>query len=45
MHPKRQRGKASDFHPEVLRLFDKYVHGQIDRRGFLDGADPARDAR
>lgn len=38
MHPKRQRGKASDFHPEVLRLFDKYVHGQIDRRGFLDGA-------
>jgi carboxymethylenebutenolidase len=34
-HPRR---KASDFHPEVLRLFDKYVHGQIDRRGFLDGA-------
>jgi carboxymethylenebutenolidase len=32
------RRKASDFHPEVLRLFDKYVHGQIDRRGFLDGA-------
>jgi carboxymethylenebutenolidase len=30
--------KASDFDPEVLRLFDKYVHGQIDRRGFLDGA-------
>lgn len=30
--------KASDFHPEVLRLFDKYVHGGIDRRGFLDGA-------
>ena len=29
---------ASDFHPEVLRLFDKYVHGGIDRRGFLDGA-------
>jgi carboxymethylenebutenolidase len=27
-----------DFHPEVLRLFDKYVHGAIDRRGFLDGA-------
>jgi carboxymethylenebutenolidase len=30
--------KASDFHPEVLRLFDRYVHGQLDRRGFLDAA-------
>lgn len=30
--------KASDFDPEVLKLFDKYVHGFIDRRGFLDGA-------
>lgn len=30
--------KASDFPPEVLSLFDKYVHGAIDRRGFLDGA-------
>jgi len=29
---------ASDFDPEVLRLFDQYVHGFIDRRGFLDGA-------
>lgn len=29
---------ASDFHPDVLKLFDKYVHGAIDRRGFLDGA-------
>ena len=29
---------ANDFDPEVLRLFDKYVHGGIDRRGFLDGA-------
>ena len=28
----------NDFDPEVLRLFDKYVHGGIDRRGFLDGA-------
>jgi carboxymethylenebutenolidase len=27
--------KASDFHPEVLRLFDQYVHGLLDRRGFL----------
>lgn len=29
---------ASDFAPEVLRLFDRYVHGDIDRRGFLDRA-------
>jgi len=32
--PRRQT--ADDFDPEVLRLFDQYVHGQIDRRGFLD---------
>lgn len=32
------RQKASDFDPEVLRLFDQYVHGAIDRRGFLTGA-------
>jgi carboxymethylenebutenolidase len=32
------RKKASDFDPEVLRLFDQYVHGLIDRRGFLSGA-------
>lgn len=30
--------KASDFDPEVLRLFDQYVHGGIDRRSFLIGA-------
>lgn len=30
--------KASDFDPEVLRLFDQYVHGAIDRRAFLVGA-------
>ena len=29
---------ADDFPPEVLGLFDKYVHGMIDRRGFLEGA-------
>ena len=29
---------ATDFHPEVLRLFDKYVHCMIDRRAFLSGA-------
>jgi carboxymethylenebutenolidase len=28
---------AKDFHPEVLRLFDLYVHGLTSRRGFLDG--------
>ena len=33
-----KRKKASDFDPEVLNLFDRYVHGMIDRRGFLDGA-------
>ena len=26
---------AADFHPEVLSLFDKYVHGIIGRREFL----------
>lgn len=29
---------SADFDPEVLRLFDRYVHGGIDRRSFLDGA-------
>jgi carboxymethylenebutenolidase len=33
-----ERKKASDFDPELLDLFDQYVHGQIDRRGFLDRA-------
>jgi carboxymethylenebutenolidase len=28
---------ANDFHPEVLRWFDRYVHGDVDRRGFLHG--------
>jgi carboxymethylenebutenolidase len=32
----RRRPTAADFDPEVLRLFDQYVHGAIDRRGFLD---------
>ena len=30
--------KAGDFPPEVLKLFDQYVHNVIDRRGFLEGA-------
>lgn len=29
---------ARDFDPAVMQLFDQYVHGRIDRRGFLDGA-------
>jgi carboxymethylenebutenolidase len=32
------RMKASDFPQELLNLFDRYVHGDIDRRAFLDGA-------
>jgi carboxymethylenebutenolidase len=32
------RKKASDFPQELLNLFDKYVHGDIDRRSFFDGA-------
>jgi carboxymethylenebutenolidase len=33
-----ERKKASDFEPDVLILFDAYVHGAIDRRGFLHKA-------
>jgi carboxymethylenebutenolidase len=33
-----ERKQASDFPQELLNLFDKYVHGRIDRRAFLDGA-------
>ena len=32
------RKTIADFDPEVMRLFDQYVHGLIDRRGFLDRA-------
>jgi carboxymethylenebutenolidase len=32
------RKTTDDFHPEVLRLFDKYVHGIIPRREFLKSA-------
>jgi carboxymethylenebutenolidase len=35
---RKPRRTASDFDPEVLRLFDQYVHGLIDRRRFLSGA-------
>jgi carboxymethylenebutenolidase len=33
-----ERKKASDFPPQVLKLFDVYVHGWISRRDFLDRA-------
>jgi carboxymethylenebutenolidase len=33
-----ERRKASDFPPEVLKLFDGYIHGAIARRDFLDRA-------
>jgi carboxymethylenebutenolidase len=33
-----ERKQASAFPQELLNLFDQYVHGQIDRRGFLDRA-------
>ncbi len=32
------RKTVADFDPEVMRLFDQYVHGGLDRRGFLDRA-------
>jgi carboxymethylenebutenolidase len=32
------RKTIHDFDPDVLGLFDQYVHGQIDRRGFIAGA-------
>jgi carboxymethylenebutenolidase len=32
------RPTAADFDQELLILFDAYVHGDIDRRGFLDRA-------
>ncbi|HET7730468.1 MAG TPA: dienelactone hydrolase family protein [Usitatibacter sp.] len=33
-----ERRKASDFPPEVLKLFDGYVHGTVSRRDFLERA-------
>jgi len=33
-----ERKKASDYPQELLNLFDRYVHGGISRREFLDGA-------
>jgi carboxymethylenebutenolidase len=33
-----ERKQASDFDQGLLNLFDQYVHGDIDRRGFLERA-------
>src|SRR5439155_14181330 len=33
-----ERKKATDFPQELLNLFDRYVHGEIDRREFLESA-------
>src|SRR3954449_5302270 len=33
-----ERKKASEYPQELLNLFDRYVHGEIDRRDFLEGA-------
>ena len=34
-----ERKKASDFPQELIDLLNRYVHGGIDRRGFLRGAE------
>jgi len=36
--PITERKKATEFPQELLDIFDLYVHGDIDRRGFLDRA-------
>ena len=33
-----ERKKASDYPQEILDIFHLYVHGDIDRRGFIDRA-------
>ncbi|MEM9443310.1 MAG: dienelactone hydrolase family protein, partial [Pseudomonadota bacterium] len=33
-----ERKKASDFDPELLELFDGYVHGHVTKRAFFDRA-------
>lgn len=33
-----ERKQASDFDPELLELFDQYVHGGVSRRQFFEGA-------
>src|SRR5690242_284073 len=38
MDTRAERKKASDFPPELLELLDSYVHGGIERREFIAGA-------
>jgi carboxymethylenebutenolidase len=38
MTDKKTYTKADDFDPEVLKLFDKFVHGDISRRDFIGRA-------
>src|SRR5215475_8740906 len=38
MLPRMERKKASDFPQELLNLFDRYVHGELPRRDFLESA-------
>jgi len=33
-----ERKQAGDYPQELLNLFDRYIHGGIDRRSFLEGA-------
>jgi carboxymethylenebutenolidase len=33
-----ERKKATDFPQELLNIFDRYVHGEISRRAFLESA-------
>ncbi|MFN8062517.1 MAG: YghX family hydrolase [Vicinamibacterales bacterium] len=33
-----ERLHASQFDPALLELFDRYVHGEVDRRQFIEGA-------
>ena len=33
-----ERKHASDYPQELLDLFNRYVHGEVDRRGFMDGS-------
>lgn len=36
MSDRQPMQRASDFDPEVMLVFDQYVHGDIDRRAFLE---------
>ncbi len=38
MSDEPKRLTTADFPPEVLGLFDRYIHGALDRRGFLEQA-------